>query len=162
MAQTPVQHLICTWHKTPSTCRAEREEAIRLRLENEKLQQENAQLQELLGIVDPPAAPKQNTRPSNSGGLAPERGPECISAQMLRAGGGEGVRVTAANGLWADDDTGLRAAGGDRLRAGRDAGLRAAANGAALHHENLMRCRVAQLERQVCRTEAELQVKPTK
>ncbi|CAL8465937.1 g5473 [Coccomyxa elongata] len=127
----------------------EREEAIRLRLENEKLQQENAHLRELLDIVHPPA-PIQTT---TAGRLAPDRAPQCIGVDALRVSDGDRLRDATANGLWADDGARLRASGD----AGRDDRLRAAANSAALRHESLLRCRVAQLERQVCRAEAQLQ-----
>lgn len=158
-----VQNILChmSYHDTqlcdeiPIKCRMEREQAIRLRLENEKLQQENAHLRELLDIMHPPG-PNQIT---TAGRLAPDSAPQCIDVDALQVTDGDRLRGATANELRADDGAGRRASGGGGLRAGRDDGLRAAASGAALRHENLLRCRVAQLERQVCRAEAELQVK---
>ncbi len=63
---------------------------------------------------------------------------------LALAGPARSAAPSAAAGLWG--------AGGGNLQP------KAAV--AALRSENLMRCRVAQLERQVCRAEAELQVLP--
>lgn len=74
-------------------------------------------------------------------------------------GGGSGVRAANGGGTRAEAAAAaLNAGGGDKLWAQATSDLRAEAAAAALRHDNIMRCRVAQLERQVNRANAELQV----
>jgi hypothetical protein len=75
--------------------------------------------------------------------------------------GGGGSAVRAANGGDIRAEAAAAAlirGGGDKLGAEEISDLRAEAAAAALRHDDIMRCRVAQLERQVNRANAELQV----
>ncbi|KAK9902204.1 hypothetical protein WJX75_007719 [Coccomyxa subellipsoidea] len=141
--------------------RVEARDAVRLALENEKLREENAQLRELLDLVGPvdPArtvTPVRNIRfapgPSAAaGGAAP-------SEAHYSGGGGSAVRAANGGDIRAEAAAAaLIRGGGDKLGAEEISDLRAEAAAAALRHDDIMRCRVAQLERQVNRANAELQ-----
>lgn len=120
-------------------CRPDSAAAVRLTMENERLREENAQLRELLGIAGPVGPPAEG----------PAR-----AVQNLR---------TAASSL-PDAATapppGRVGTVSSMQRPIRAAGCPPGCPPGALRHDSLMRCRIAQLERQVRRAEAELQARP--
>ncbi len=116
---------------------------VLLSMENEKLQEENARLRELLGLMQP--------RPEE---------PHAAAQIAAAAGCAGGIGTTGAarrrqEGAASNRDGGTGRDGGTAAAVTR--GLRREACSVALRHESLLRSRAVQLERQVLRQQEEIQ-----